>query len=70
MAKVKFKAACRRVSDAPSNLNGILSLKIQNFAVKSISEKRFTFVQKNSECAAKKQKKIDKRGKNLSFLAG
>ena len=49
MAKVKFKAACRRVSEAPSNLNRILSLKLENLAVKSISKNRFTFVQKNSE---------------------
>ena len=33
----------------PAILNGILSLKLQNFAVKWNSEKRFTFVQKNSE---------------------
>ena len=51
----------------PSNLNGIFSLKTQNFPVKSNSENRFNYSQKNSECAAKKQKKIDKRGKNLSF---
>jgi hypothetical protein len=52
---------------SPAILKGFLRQKLQNFAVKSNSEKRFTFVQKNSECAAKKQKKIDKRGKNLSF---
>ena len=28
------------------------------------SENRFTFIKKNSECAAKKQKKIDKSGKD------
>ena len=33
----------------PSNLNGILSLKTQNFPVKSNSENRFTFIQKSSE---------------------
>jgi hypothetical protein len=34
---------------APAILNGILSLKLQNFAVKSISKNRFTFAKKNSE---------------------
>jgi hypothetical protein len=43
-------------------------LKLQNFAVKSNSENRFTFVQKHSEYTVKKQKKIDKIGKNLSFM--
>ena len=33
----------------PAILNGFLSLKTQNFAVKWNSENRFTFVQKNSE---------------------
>jgi len=33
----------------PAILNGILSLKTQNFAVKSNSENRFTFIQKNSK---------------------
>ena len=44
------------------------SSKTQNFAVKSNSENRFTFVQKHSEYTVKKQKKIDKSGKNLSFM--
>ena len=39
---------------SPAILNGILSLKLQNFAVKSNSENRFTFCQKNSEYAVKK----------------
>ena len=43
----------------------ILSLKLENFAVKSNSENRFTSHQKNSEYAVKK-KKTDKNGKNLS----
>ena len=51
----------------PAILKGFLRLKLQNWAVKSNSEKRFTFAQKNSECAANRQKKIDKNGKNLSF---
>ena len=34
---------------SPAILNCILSLKTQNFAVKSNSENRFTFRQKNSE---------------------
>ena len=33
----------------PTILNSILRQKLQNFAVKSNSEKRFTFIQKNSE---------------------
>ena len=33
-------------------LKGILNLKLENFAVKSNSENRFTFVQKNSEYTA------------------
>ena len=33
----------------PTILNGILSLKTQNFPVKSNSENRFNFIQKNSE---------------------
>ena len=35
--------------------------------MKSNSGNRFTSVKKNSECAANRQKKIDKNGKNLSF---
>ena len=31
-------------------LKGFLSLKLQNFAVKWNSEKRFTWVQKTSDC--------------------
>ena len=54
---------------SPAILKRILSLKTQNFPVKSNSENRFNYSQKNSECAAKKQKKIDKSGKNLSFMA-
>ena len=34
---------------SPTILNRILSLKTQNFAVKSNSENHFTFIQKNSE---------------------
>lgn len=40
-----------------------LNLKTQNFAVKWISENRFNFIQKNSEWAINKQKKIDENGK-------
>ena len=42
--------------------------KLQNFDVKSNSEKRFTFIQKNSEYAVNKQKKIIKNGKNFSLI--
>ena len=52
----------------PTILNGVLSLKTQNFDVKSNSEKRFTFIQKNSEYAVNKQKKIIKNGKNFSLI--
>ena len=34
---------------SPAILKRILSLKLQNFAVKWNSEKRFSFIQKNSE---------------------
>ena len=54
---------------SPAIQNRILNLKTQNFAVKSNSENHFTLVQKNSECAAQKQKKNDENGKNLSFAA-
>ena len=40
----------------PAILKRVLSLKLQNFAVKSNSENLFTLVQKNSECAAKETK--------------
>ena len=53
-------------SSTHSILNRFLSLKFQNFAVKSKSENRFTFVQKNSEYATNKEKKISENGKNLS----
>ena len=54
---------------SPAILKGILSLKLENFVLKRNSENRFTFVQKHSEYTVKKQKKIDKSGKNLSFIA-
>ena len=41
-----------KILSSPAILNRILSLKLQNFAMKWISEKRFTFIQKNSECTA------------------
>ena len=39
----------RKFLSSPAILNCVLSLKLQNFAVKWISENRFTFSQKNSE---------------------
>ena len=45
-------------------------LKLQNFAVKSNSENRFTCSRKNSEYAIRKQKEIGKNGKNLSYISG
>ena len=54
---------------APAILKGFLSLKLQNFAVKSNSENRFTVIQETQNVQPKKQKKIDKIGKNLSFMA-
>ena len=51
---------------SPAILNRIFSLKLENFAVKSNSEKRFTFAKKNSERAVK-NKKNAANGKNLSF---
>ena len=53
----------------PAILNCILNLKTQNLAVKWNSENRFTFRQKNSEYAIRKQKKIGKNGKNLSHIS-
>ena len=37
------------ILSSPAILNSVLSLKTQNFAVKSNSENRFTFIQKISE---------------------
>ena len=45
----KSTKSCVHYITAPTILNGVLSLKTQNFPVKSNSENRFTFVQKNSE---------------------
>ena len=50
-------------------LNRIFRFEKKSFAVKWNYEKHFTFIRKNSEYAVKKQKKIDKNGKNLSFTA-
>ena len=43
-------------------------LKLQNFAVKSNSEKRFNLRPALPECATNKQNKIGGSGKNLSFV--
>jgi hypothetical protein len=43
-----------KILSTPTILTGFLSLKTQNFAVKSNSENRFTFSQKNSEYATNK----------------
>ena len=53
---------------SPAILNRILSLNLQNFAVKLICKNRFTLRQKNSEYAIRKQKKIGKNGKTAKLV--
>ena len=59
-----------RFFELPRHSETHSSSKTQNFAVKLNCKNRFTFHQKNSEYAIRKQKKIGKNGKNLSHISG